>query len=237
MKCIFCRSDGCNHGNKSSDCLEGNCEQCSLGCCPLEMTDEICQYTIVEYSYETTAKGNKKLRQLSNTYQQERQQFLGLWSLEMDNFKEHSKHVKYHKNQMEQLFSLQKKELKTVICRWDFAENYVHESGSMVSTKHYGKEQSQLLIVSFWIHSLNSTISNPEIKLKYLAFTSDYLAHNTIFFDKCLSIFIDHIKMKYFQKIARLHILTDGAKQHFKNRRALNNISAQSEVQSNISKN
>jgi hypothetical protein len=107
--CIFCRLDGCNHGNKSSDCLEGNCDQCSLGCCPLEMTDKICQYTIVEHSYETTAKGNKKLKQLTNTYQQEQQQFLGLWNLEMDNFKEHSKHVKYHKNQMEMLFSYKKR--------------------------------------------------------------------------------------------------------------------------------
>jgi hypothetical protein len=207
-----------------------------FGMLSFEMTDKICQYTIVEHSYETTAKGNKKLKQLTNTYQQEQQQFLGLWSLEMDNFKEHSKHVKYHKNQMEMLFSLQKKELKIVICRWNFAENYVHESGSMVSTEHYGKKQSQLLIVSFWIHSSNSTASNSEIRLKYLAFTSDYLAHNTIFFDKCLSLFINHIKMNYFEKITKLHILTDGAKQHFKNRRALNNISAQSELQSNTFK-
>ena len=72
-----------------------------------------------------------------------------LWKKEMEDFKDHAAHVKYHKKQMVDLFEMQKKDLGMVIARWDFAENYVHESAAMLSSEHFGKEQSQLLIVSY----------------------------------------------------------------------------------------
>ena len=224
-KCDFCSKTGCNHGQDSTDCLEGLCKRCSKICCPLEKTQQEHNYTIVEYIYEKTERGNKKLRQTTNSYVKSRKSIMKLWKEEMEKFKEHSKHVKYHKEQMKILFESQKKSANMVIARWDFAENYVHESGSMVSTEHYGKEQSQLLIVSYWCHSKDSTPEVPDVKLKYMAFTSDYLSHNTVFFKKCLEIFMDKIKKQLPHDISSLHILTDGAQQHFKNKRAYNNVS------------
>jgi hypothetical protein len=233
-KCQFCSKDGCNHGQGSTDCLEGLCNRCSSVCCPLEKTTEEHRYTLVEYIYDTTERGNKKLRQTTNSYVKSRKQIMALWKEEMAKFRDHSTHVKYHKEQMKTLFELQKKKSKMVIARWDFAENYVHESGSMVSTEHYGKEQSQLLIVSYWHHSEQSTLEKPDIKLKYMAFTSDYLSHNTVFFKKCLEIFVNKIKSELLTHgVNRIHLLTDGSQQHFKNKRAYNNVSLLSNVQGN----
>jgi hypothetical protein len=176
----------------------------------------------VEYSYETTKKGNKKIKQATNTYVWNRKKFMQFWKQEMEGFKDHSDHVKYHKEQMKILFKQHEKELGKVICRWDFAENFVHENGCMVSSEHYGKEQSQLLIVSYWYHKASSTLKNPQICLKYQAFVSDY----TVFFKKCLEIFIQKITTSpLIHKVEEIHILTDGARQHFVNRRGYNNIS------------
>jgi hypothetical protein len=222
--CIFCQNTGCNHGHKQ-DCLEGNCKHCSKICCPLEKTNVLCNYTLVEYAYEKTNKGNKKLRQFTNNYTKSRLEFLKLWKLEMIQFKLHSDHCKYHKQQMENLFEIQKHHTDMVIARWDFAENYVHQNASMVSTEHYGKEQSQLLIVSYWYHKQDSTPTNPSIQLKYMAFTSDYLAHNTLFFKKCLDIFITKLEVSLPFAMKYLVLLSDGCQQHFKNKRSYNNIS------------
>ena len=230
-QCQFCSKNGCDHGQKSTDCLEGLCSRCSNVCCPLEKKSDEHKFTLVEYIYDKTERGNNKLRQTTNTYVKSRKHIMALWKEEMSKFKEHSAHVKYHKEQMKILFELQKKKLDMVIARWDFAENYVHESGSMVSTEHYGKEQSQLLIVSYWSHSENSTIENPDIQLKYMAFTSDYLSHNTVFFKKCLEIFVNKIKDMLPNNVGQLHLLTDGSQQHFKNKRSYNNVSILSENQ------
>jgi hypothetical protein len=151
----------------------------------------------------------------------------------MENFKQHSIHVKYHKNQISQLFDNQKKQMDAIICQWDFAENYVHEKTSIVSVEHYGKEQNQLLIVSFWFYSNDSTLENPIIGLNYRGFTSNYLLHDIIFFDKCFQLFIDGLISVTMKKIERIHILTDEAQQHFKNRRTFNNISKLSAKNSN----
>jgi hypothetical protein len=229
-KCVFCSKNGCDHGNKSTDCIEGLCQNCSKVCCPLEdNSHESCTWTIAEYQYEKTSRGNKKLRQSTNTYSKSRKEFMKLWKEEMEKFKDHSEHVKYHKLQVKQLFDDQKKDKNMVIARWDFAENYVHESGSMVSTEHYGKEQSQLLIVSYWYHLPDSTTESPNIALKYMAFTSDYLAHNTVFFKKCLEKFIDKISATLPFSMDKLYLMTDGAQQHFKNKRSFNNVSITSE--------
>lgn len=147
-----------------------------------------------------------------------------LWKEEMKNFKEHSDHVKYHKEELKRLFEIHNSNKNDVICRWDFAENYVHDSASMVSSMHYGKEQSQMLIVSYWYHESTSTMQEPKIKLKYIAFTSDYLAHSTVFFNKCFNIFLTKIKSEN-SRLNKVYVLSDGAQQHFKNKRSYNNVS------------
>jgi hypothetical protein len=254
-QCNFCKASykgGCAHGKKDSsmfsskDCQEGNCTKCSKVCCPMERTDQNCTYTIPEYQYDTTNKGNKKLRLANNTYTKSRKEFMKTWRTSMDEFKPHAEHCKYHKIQMKELFELMESDPTIVIARWDFAENYVHESGAMVSTEHYGKEQSQLLIVSYWIHEekdeyRDENVGNGDtdedqtkIKLKYIAFTSDYLGHNTVFFYKCFRIFMDKLlkDTNVVAPITHLYVLTDGSGQHFKNKRSYNNISVVSEESS-----
>jgi hypothetical protein len=246
-QCPFCRSSthsGCNHGKGSKDCQEGNCQRCAKICCPLEKSLLLsCTYTIEEYQYDTTNKGNKKLRLANNTYTKSRKEFMLDWRSLMDEFKPHADHLKHHKVQIKELFELMESDPTIVIARWDFAENYVHESGAMVSSQHYGKEQSQLLIVSYWIHELKEEYESNDvgdgdtdedqtrIKLKYIAFTSDYLGHNTIFFNKCNKIFIQRLlkNTNAVAPIKHLYVLTDGSGQHFKNRRSYNNMSIVSE--------
>ena len=249
-QCQFCKSTqsgGCNHGRDSNDCELGNCQRCAGICCPLEKSrSQMCTYTIQEYQYDKTNKGNKKLSVADNTYTKSRFEFMQSWRTQMDEFKPHADHVKYHKEQMEQLFTLMESDQSMVIARWDFAENYLHESGNMVSTQHYAKEQSQLLIVSYWSHQGQEINEDEEdddigdgdtdepksqIKLKYMAFTSNYLGHNTIFFNKCFKIFMEKLQKNpsVVAPIKHLYILTDGSGQHFKNRRSYNNVSITSE--------
>lgn len=230
-QCIFCSVNGCNHGIGKKECLEGLCNTCKQIVCPLENSNTICTYSIVEYSYEKTIKGNKKLKQTTNTYSRNRKEFMTIWKSEMEVFKIHSDHCKYHKKKIEELHELMKKDKKMVIARWDFAENYVHESASMVSSEHYGKEQSQLLIATCWFHdkkkttSTNNNDSDPNVKIKYYAFVSDYLSHSTLFFKKCFSVFLEKIKTILPFKFESLYLLSDGSQQHFKNKRSFNNMS------------
>jgi hypothetical protein len=227
--CNFCKTDGCAHGTKSVECEEGTCNKCKNICCPLEKQKTNCSYTIIEYFYEKNANGNKQLKQSTTTYVKPRKDFMNLWKSEMDTFRPHAEHHKYHKKRMEELFKFFENNKSTVIARWDFAENYVHESGAMVSTQHFAKQQSQLLIVSYWHHTEDN-----KVKLKYIAFTSDYLAHSTIFFKKCLRIFLEKLNIALPHKMDLLYLLTDGATQHFKNRRSFNNTSVVSFNFSNL---
>jgi hypothetical protein len=249
-QCQFCKKTehgGCNHGKDSKDCAEGNCSRCSKICCPLEKSKTLmCTYTIAEYQYDTTNKGNKKLSVANNTYTKSRLEFMHSWQSLMDEFKPHADHLKHHKEQVADLFRMMESDPGIAITRWDFAENYVHESGAMVSTQHYGKEQSQLLIATYWIHEEKAEYrddtgdgdteeSRTNIKLKYIAFTSDYLGHNTIFFNKCFKIFMERLlkNTNIAANIDYLYLLTDGSGQHFKNRRSYNNVSVTSEESGN----
>ena len=88
----------------------------------------------------------------------------------------------------------------------------------MIQSEHFGKEQSQMLIAVVWIHTATSTKQHRDIKKLYYIFTSSYLTHSSLMFQKCYSIFLDEIEQHLTWDIEEEIILSDGSTQQFKNR-------------------
>ena len=88
----------------------------------------------------------------------------------------------------------------------------------MIQSEHFGKQQSQMLIAVVWFHNPSSTTLNRNIKRIYFVFTSSYLTHSSIFFQKCYNIFKEKITPLIHWNINTEIILSDGSSQQFKNK-------------------
>jgi hypothetical protein len=88
----------------------------------------------------------------------------------------------------------------------------------MIQSEHFGKEQSQMLIAVVWIHSPDSTEMNRNIKKLHYIFTSSYLAHSSLMFQKCYTLFLELIEEQMHWPIEHEILLSDGSAQQFKNR-------------------
>ena len=91
----------------------------------------------------------------------------------------------------------------------------------MISKEHYGKEQSDLLIAVFDFHRSDSTLAKRQIIKYYIVFTSNYIAHSSMFFSKCYDIALELIKTKLPFPWKKHYLLTDGSSQHFKTRNSI----------------
>ena len=96
-------------------------------------------------------------------------------------------------------------------------ENYVHEDSYAMSSSHFGKRQTTLLVaVVFFKQAMDE---NGEFRLvkKYYDFVSEYLGHNNIFYIKCMAILLDELKHQI--QFTKLYNVTDGGS-HFVSRYA-----------------
>ena len=88
----------------------------------------------------------------------------------------------------------------------------------MIQSEHFGKEQTQLLIAVAWFHGHESTATNRIVHKKYYVFTSSYLTHSSLLFQKCYGLFIKHVQQFLSHQITEEILLSDGSNQQFKNR-------------------
>src|SRR5690349_5285043 len=89
-----------------------------------------------------------------------------------------------------------------------------------------------MLISTVWYHTQRSTAALPNIERKFFVFTSSYLTHSSLFFQKCYDLFIN--KMKTLRPPWDTEIiLSDGSTQQFKNKNELYWASNQSQSRGN----
>jgi hypothetical protein len=166
---------------------------------------------------------------------------MGRITYELQQFKSHNDHVEWWKV----CWPMMKKNLlqDQVIIRWDyigtknilnlysicFTENYVHDKSYAMSFEHFGKKQTTLLIASVFYKN-----GDGELQKCYYDFVSEYLGHNNIFYEKCLTILLDELAHKIPQKI--LYNVSDGGN-HFVSRYAFWDLGIISREHGNINNN
>ena len=91
-------------------------------------------------------------------------------------------------------------------------ENYVHEDSYAMSSSHFGKKQSSLLIAVLFYRDEDNIL-----KKFYYDFVSEYLGHNSVFYEKCMSILYEEIKQTMEFEITAIYNVTDGGS-HFVSR-------------------
>lgn len=129
----------------------------------------------------------------------------------------HVDHVQWQKTQLDHLFNNFQR--NTIITRADFIENWKHYNAQEPSSAHFGKSQTSIFIITVWHHAPNSTPSNRQINKVYFTFVSENLKHSTGFVQKCFAIMISQLDIAFEPE--NVINLTDGASQHFKNRKAM----------------
>jgi hypothetical protein len=98
------------------------------------------------------------------------------------------------------------------------AENYIHEDSYAISTSHYGKKQSTLLVAT--VHYIND---KGERTTRYFDFVSTYLSHNFLFYDKSYEVLVKELKELIPRKFTRIINITDGGN-HFISKYAFWNL-------------
>ncbi len=83
-----------------------------------------------------------------------------------------------------------------------------------MSSSHFGKKQTTLLISTVFYKS-----STNELQKIYYDFVSEYLGHNSIFYQKCFGILIEELKSTLNVDINAFYNVTDGGN-HFISRYA-----------------
>jgi hypothetical protein len=92
-----------------------------------------------------------------------------------------------------------------------FEENYVHEDAYAMSSSHFGKTQTTLLVAVVYY------VNNGEIVKVYYDFVSEYLGHNSVFYDKSMGILIEELQASLHFSIDTVYIVSDGGN-HFVSR-------------------
>jgi hypothetical protein len=110
----------------------------------------------------------------------------------------------------------------------------VHERGEMIQSEHFGKEQSQMLIAVVWFHSATSTPEQRDITKLSFIFTSSYLTHSSLLFQKCYAIFLERMKEFTDEDFEEEILLSDGSSQQFKNKNNFYWASVNSEERGNV---
>ena len=82
-----------------------------------------------------------------------------------------------------------------------------------MSSSHYGKKQSSLLIAAIFYKNDGKT------EKIYYDFVSEYLGHNITFYQKCMGIMLEEIQKEVNFKISVIYNITDGGN-HFVSRYA-----------------
>ncbi len=97
-------------------------------------------------------------------------------------------------------------------------ENYIHEDSYAISSSHYGKQQSTLLVAT--VHYIND---KRERTTRYFDFISTYLSHNFLYYDKSYEVLLQELKELIPRKFTRIINVTDGGN-HFISKYAFWNL-------------
>lgn len=150
-----------------------------------------------------------------------RNYFMKRVTYEVQTFAAHIHEVKWFKCQFGKL----KTELQfnAIIIRWDYIENYVHDKNYSISSQHFGKKQSTLLVATVWFwdsvyNQKKDTMERCVIK-KWFDFTSEYLNHNSFFYEKCFAILLEDLQAVVPYQFDILYNVTDNGN-HFISRYA-----------------
>lgn len=120
-----------------------------------------------------------------------RKQMMKTMKKEMGAFAAHTKHVIYHKEQLMRLHDNFPHD--SIIVKCDFIQNILHGRGRETSQAYFNKRQSQFLsfVVWYWKETTPGTWEKHKLYLDYL---SSYLAHNSLYFQKCLRHLLEHLR-------------------------------------------
>jgi hypothetical protein len=77
---------------------------------------------------------------------------------------------------------------KTVIIKSDFIQNIAHSHGQETSQSYYRKCQTQFLYFTVWYKKGGKTVKT------YVDYLSSYLAHNSMFFQKCVYHLLTYLR-------------------------------------------
>ena len=100
---------------------------------------------------------------------------------------------------------------------FDFSENYAYVCQDASQAFHFNNDQCTVLPVIFYYKE------NNELRHKANVFLTDSLKHDTSAVFAVQTLLIPEIK-KYVKNITKIIYMTDGAKQHFKNKYQISNL-------------
>ena len=100
---------------------------------------------------------------------------------------------------------------------FDFSENFAYVCQDAAQAFHYNNDQCTIFTCIYYYKE------NGELKHKSHVFLSDSLKHDTAAVYAIQSLLIPMIK-EDVKKLKTIYYLTDGAKQHFKNRYNISNL-------------
>lgn len=104
-----------------------------------------------------------------------------------------------------------------VVVKFDFAENFAYVVQNASQAFHFNNNQSTVFTIIFYYKK------DGELKSENCVFISDSLKHNTSAVYTIQQQLIPYIKEKV-RKVQKLVYITDGAKQHFKNKFQVSNL-------------
>jgi len=81
-----------------------------------------------------------------------------------------------------------------------------------MSSSHFGKKQSTLLIAAVFYKN-----ANRELEKTYYDFVSEYLGHNHVFYEECMGILLEELRSIVEFEITAIYNVTDGGS-HFVSR-------------------
>ena len=106
---------------------------------------------------------------------------------------------------------------REVLMMFDFLENYAYACQDAFQAFHFNNGQCTVVPVIFYYRD------NDELKHQSMIFLSDSLKHDTAAVYTIQILLISEIKKKV-RKLKKIYYVTDGAKQHFKNKYQISNL-------------
>lgn len=121
---------------------------------------------------------------------------------EMEFFVAHHHHVTHHKEQTRIL--LRDFGNDEVVIKADFIQNIVHMRGVETQQAYFGKRQTQFLCFVVWYRCKVDGTDIWECKKQYFDYLSSYLAHNSLYFQKCCYHLLIYIREELGVNVRRV---------------------------------
>lgn len=197
----------------NEDCYFNNCKKCpSMEQFENQLKDLLSKNLIEEVKYAVWTEAD---RSTLVTIQENADDFIENFCERLQLLKPHSyiakKQSLFIKNRKENL-----KNGEVFVC-FDFSENYAYVAQDAAQSFHYNNDQGTVFPILFYFKNHN------EIVQKSCIFLSDSNKHDSAAVHSILNQFIPYLK-KEVPKVKKIIYVSDGAKQHFKNRYQMANL-------------